>query len=363
VNPLIKRLAVALLLASVAVASAVPIGAAGRGHSVKTPLAGPWYTPQELKALIDYTKASFAQKKAILAGADPSSIPTENGLLVYEAQVGKHAQLFTIKADGGGAQQLTHFADSDAVWAEWSPSGKQIAFERDVYTGVRVNHAAIYTMNADGSGLRSLTPTGLNGRPSWSPDGTLIALSTLQYGKQATVSVMAANGTGIRRIMSAPLPANGRGQGLDSPTFSPDGKRIAFVWIKKAGSAIFTTNVSGGGLKQVTSWQNGVADKIDWSPDGTRIAFSSPEFGVRRGVSSNVFTVRPDGTGLVKITNSRGGKINNGLDSWSPDGKKIAFVSNRTGKYEIYVMNANGSGVTQVTHGPEAHHASWGSHP
>ena len=404
---LTKKLALALVLVSVAVASASPVGADGRGQSTTTPLAGPWYTPQELKALIAYSnasfaqkkamlagstapsvatnrglvlarprytprelkaliaysKASFAQKKAILAGAEPSSVPTENGLLVYEAQVGKHAQLFTIKADGSGAHQLTHFADSDAVWAEWSPNGEQIVFERDVHPGVRVNHAAIYTMNADGSGLRSLTPTGLNGRPSWSPDGTLIAFSTVQYGKQATVSVMAANGSRVRRVLTTPLLVNGLGLGLDSPTFSPDGKRIAFVWIKKAGSAIFTMNVSGGGLKQVTPWQNGVADKIDWSPDGSRIAFSSPEFGVRRGVSSNVFTVRPDGAGLVKITNSRGGKINNGLDSWSPDGKKIAFVSNRIGNYEIYVVDANGSGVTQVTRGPEAHHASWGTHP
>jgi TolB protein len=72
--------------------------------------------------------------------------------------------------------------------------------------------------------------------------------------------------------------------------------------------------------------------------------------------------VLPDGTGLVKLTNSRGGKINNGLDSWSPDGKRIAFVSNRGGTYEIYVMNANGSGVMQVTRGPESHRAAWGRH-
>ena len=105
-----------------------------------------------------------------------------------------------------------------------------------------------------------------------------------------------------------------------------------------------------------------MTDKIDWSPDCARIAYSSPGIGDRPGVSSNVFTVRPDGTSLAKLTKSRGGKINNGLDSWSPDGKKIAFVSNRTGTYEIYVMNANGSGVSQVTHGPESHRASWGIH-
>ena len=306
----------------------------------------------------------IAAALAVTAPLSGATFPGTNGLLVYEAKIGKHYQLFTIKADGTSAHELTRFADSDAVWAAWSPSAKQIAFERDVYTGVRVNRAAIYTINADGSGLRSLRPTGLNGRPSWSPSGTLIVFSTLHYGKQATVSVMPTNGSRVRKLLTTPLPANGRGIGLDSPTFSPDGKRIAFVWHKKAVAAIFTMNASGGGLKQVTHWQKGgLADKIDWSPNGSRIAFSSPDPGVLPGISSNVFTVRPDGTGLLKITKSRGGMIHNGLDSWSPDGRKIAFARIGAGNSEIYVMNANGSGIKQLTRGPEAHHASWGSHP
>jgi TolB protein len=285
--------------------------------------------------------------------------------LAYDAKISKHYQVFTSKADGSAPQQLTDFADSDAVWAAWSPNGKQIAFERDVFTGVFVTRAAIYTMNADGSGLRSLTPKGLNGEPSWSPNGKLMVFVTLQFGKQATVSVMAANGSLARKLLTTPLPCKRYCEiFFASPTFSPDGKSVAFIRYTKAGAAIFTMNAAGGGLKQVTPWQQGgLADKIDWSPDGSRIAFASPGFGDRPGISSNVFTVRPDGTGLVKLTNNVGGKINNGLDSWSPDGKKIAFVSNRTGTYEIYVMNANGSSVTQVTRGPEAHYAAWGTHP
>ena len=98
---------------------------------------------------------------ALAVPLSAATFPRTNGLLVYEAQIGRHAQLFTIKANGNGVHQLTHFGDSDAVWAEWSPSGNQIAFERDVYAGVHVNHAAIYIVNADGSRLRSLTPTGL----------------------------------------------------------------------------------------------------------------------------------------------------------------------------------------------------------
>jgi Tol biopolymer transport system component len=296
-----------------------------------------------------------------------ATFPGTTGLLAYDAKLGKHFQLFTVNADGSGAHQLTHFTDSDAIWAAWSPNGKKVAFERDVYTGVFVNRAAIYTMNADGSGLHLLTPKGLNGAPSWSPNGKLIAFSTLQFRKEATVSVIDANGGHVRKLFSTPLPCKRCYDiALASATFSPDGKRIAFVWHKKPFplAAIFTMNATGEGLKQVTPWQRGgLTDKIDWSPDGARIAYSSPGIGDRPGVSSNVFTVRPDGTGRAKLTNSRGGKINNGVDSWSPDGKKIAFVSNRTGTYEIYLMNADGSGATQLTRGPEAHRASWGTHP
>ena len=79
--------------------------------------------------------------------------------------------------------------------------------------------------------------------------------------------------------------------------------------------------------------------------------------------SSNVYTIGVDGTDLRQLTHDRGGKVNDGLDSWSPDGKKIAFVSNRRGTYEIYSINADGTGLTQITQGPEAHLASWGSHP
>jgi Tol biopolymer transport system component len=317
-----------------------------------------------------FKRAAYAVTAVALAALGPAAtlsgatFPGTNGSLAYDAKIGKRFQLFKSNPDGSAPQQLTRFADSDAVWAAWSPNGSQLAFERDVYAGVFVNRAAIYTMNADGTGQRSLTPTGLNGQPSWSPDGKLIVFGTLNFGKEATISVIPADGGRARKLLSTPLPKRRYGVGPSSPTYSPDGKRIAFVWSKPPRSAIFTMNARGGDLKQVTPWQKGgLTDKIDWSPDGARIAFSAPGIGDLPGVSSNIFTVRLDGAGLVKLTSSRGGKINNGVDCWSPDGKKIAFVSNRTGTYEIYVMNANGTSVTQVTRGPESHRASWGTHP
>jgi TolB protein len=146
-----------------------------------------------------------------------------------------------------------------------------------------------------------------------------------------------------------------------SPVFSPDGKRIAFRRGEPRGESISIVNVDGSGLTRVKTFSGGLGDKIDWSPDGSRIAFDHPSFGPPK--SSNIFTIRIDGTGMRQLTHATGGKINYGLDSWSPDGKKIAFITNRDGNdYDIYTMNADGSHITQLTH-HESHLAAWGTHP
>jgi hypothetical protein len=82
VNSLIQRLAVALLVVSVAIVSATPAGAVERGDSIKTPLAGPWYTPKELKALIAFSNASLAERKAMLARSNAASIAPVRGTAV-----------------------------------------------------------------------------------------------------------------------------------------------------------------------------------------------------------------------------------------------------------------------------------------
>ena len=126
-------------------------------------------------------------------------------------------------------------------------------------------------------------------------------------------------------------------------------------------SAIFVAGLFGHGLKRITPWAT-YADKIDCSPDGTRIVFSKPAFG-HGGKSSNVYTIKTDGTGPVQLTHESGGVVNANTASWSPDGKKIAYVSNKSGTYQISTMNADGSGAAQLTHGAEAHLAAWGTHP
>jgi len=105
-NPLIRRLALALLVISVAVASVSPIGVAEPGRSTANRLAGPWYTPQELKALIAYSNAPFTKKQALLAGGEPSSIAARDSFHWGDAGIGAGVALACVLLAGAGLALL-----------------------------------------------------------------------------------------------------------------------------------------------------------------------------------------------------------------------------------------------------------------
>ena len=291
-----------------------------------------------------------------VAQSSQATFRGKNGQLVFQAPAGVNTQLFTIAPDGTGRRQITHFKDSGGTDANWSKDGSRIVFTRHWDPGGPNEKLVLYTINADGTGAKALPKGGdIAVEPSWFPDGRRIVFLEIQSGK---LMVINANGTGLR---SAGIP----GVGGDAVCFLPDGKRVAFLRTKpgnEAMRAVFIAGLFGHGLKRITPW-GGYADKIDCSPDGKRIVFSKPEFS-QDGQSSNVFTVKTDGTGELQLTHETGGTINAGADSWSPDGTKIAYVSNRAGVgvYQIWTMNADGTGAAQLTKGPEAHLAAWGSH-
>lgn len=85
-------------------------------------------------------------------------------------------------------------------------------------------------------------------------------------------------------------------------------------------------------------------DVVAWSPDGRKIAFVSYRDG-----NMEIYVMNADGSGVTRLTNHPGSDAH---PAWSPDGRKIAFQSDRDGNSEIYVMNADGSGVTRLTYSP-----------
>lgn len=290
----------------------------------------------------------------IKAPSGPTTFKDQNGRLLFEAPVGANRQLFTIKPDGTGLKQITHFKGSGGTNAAWSKDSSRIVFTRHWDPGGPKEKLVLYTINANGTGAKALPGGGdIAVSPNWFPDGRRIVFLEIHSGR---LMVINADGTGLR---SAGVP----GTGGDSACFLTGGQRIAFLREKPSGGsrAVFVAGLFGHGLKRITPW-GGYADKIDCSPDGKRIVLSKPEFG-QDGKSSNVYTMRSDGSDVVQLTHQTGGEINDGADSWSPDGTKIAFVSNRTGTYQIWTMNADGTDATQLTHSSDAHLAAWGSHP
>src|SRR6267143_73115 len=133
----------------------------------------------------------------------------------------------------------------------------------------------------------------------------------------------------------------------DTPAWSPDGTKIAFVSNRDNASFIYTMNADGSNIQRLTSMDAGGPA---WSPDGQKIAFVTGgglSFGLQNP-SSDIYTINSNGTGLTKLMSDSG---ENGGFTWSPDGKQIAFASNRDpdGRSRIWVMNSDGSNQRRLT--------------
>jgi TolB protein len=148
------------------------------------------------------------------------------------------------------------------------------------------------------------------------------------------------NATGVRRLNVGELSSD------EDPAWSPDGSKIAFTTDRDGNKEIYVASVDGSNPVRLTS--NSAADyEPTWSPNGARIAFVSTRAG-----SPDIFTMSVDGSNVTRLTITPGVEAD---PAWSADGR-IAFASDRDGPANIYVMNADGSGVTRLT-------STGGDHP
>ena len=148
------------------------------------------------------------------------------------------------------------------------------------------------------------------------------------------------------------------------PRWSPDGKQIAFLSLRKQDHELaaehdlafhwflYVMDADGKNEHRLTRAPIGML--YQWSPDGTQLVFES-SFEDRRNmgkdgtVSSAIYVMKTDGTRQKRLTPIEG---NDGFPTWSPDGKQISFCSNRDGNMDIFVMNSDGSGTKRLTDNP-----------
>ena len=230
--------------------------------------------------------------------------------------------LFIMDADGSNVKRL-----AQGVWEpRWSPEGRHIA----VRCGQ--SNRDVCVINADGSGLTNVSNHSADDTwYLWSPDSQRLALMSKRSGDYE-IFVVNVEGTELTNLTNN--PANDVW-----PSWSSDGRFVAFYSDREGDKhqRIYVARTDGSGLVDMAD--NLIGTEPAWAPDGRHIAFADPF----PSGNWDIYLMAPDGSGVVNLTHHPGF---DGGAIWSPDSKHIAFRSDRSGDMGLFVMNADGAGVT-----------------
>ena len=216
-----------------------------------------------------------------------------------------------------------------------APADGRIAF-----TSNRDGNWNIYVMDAHGSHLRQVTNLlGDERYPSWSPDGRRIAFSSHFHpdGRSHTdIYAVDADGGNLRKLTNDP-PVWGL-----SPSWSPDGQQIAFASTRDGNYEIYVMDADAANLRRLTNRPTAEWCPV-WSPDGQQIAFVSGVYGKGFGIS----VMDANGENIRQLV------TRSWWDScltWSPDGQSIAFsFTQEWPPGDIYVMDVAGKNLRNLT--------------
>jgi TolB protein len=278
---------------------------------------------------------------AVLPTPLPAPPPGRRGQIAFSSSRDGDFDIYVMNVedalqgtDGADVRQLTNAPGYEGMPA-WSPDGSRIA-----YTSDQAGVMDVWVMDADGANQTQVTCMGANPAfdPTWSPDGLRIMFTT------ETNHLMIVN----LADMSLDMRVDGDAEGvlLSWPDWSPDGARVAMFGV----IGINTSNWGAYGV--LFDLDSGAVEPLSvsefshpaWSPDGSRIAYDD---------NTDIFVINvedalqgADGSGQTRLTDNQ---TDSGGATWSPDGARLAFWSYRDGQTAIWVMNADGSGLSRLT--------------
>jgi Tol biopolymer transport system component len=278
----------------------------------------------------------IALAAALTSGsAAPAATSGVNGDLLVASGQRHQMTLFAIQPGSGDRLLLNYGTDQGAAY---SPDGTKIAFMNN-YDG----DFEICLMNADGTGVKQLTKnSSIDGYPTWSPDGRRIAFASNRDGDD-DIWVMNADGSNQTNITSNDPADN------EDPHWSPDGRFIGST-TDQYGYWHVLVMTPDGAFETPLDWRRESAWFDSWSPDGKSFLVHSNLEGDYDIYRYDIPDADPVQWMLLegKLVSDDSAAEERAV--WSPDGKQIAFSSNRDGDFEIYVMNAAGGPQRQITH-------------
>lgn len=293
----------------------------------------------------------------------------KNGEIAFSAAVHGVSQVFTVKPNGTGLRQITQGSTEAGLYGlSWAPDGTHL-----LYSVTPNGVDEIARSLVDGSDVSVLSPpcTGCfsDSDPTYSPDGTKIAFDRgfLPFDHPSAIPIFTMNADGSGLTQLTPKSASTFYFG---PQWSPNGKWIAFVASSVARNlnAIEVMHADGSDVRRLTPFRLD-ANNPHWSPDGKLILFNA-DHGGGQGISTNLFTMHPDGTHRVALTHFTGGFLQAFAEAWSPDGRHVLYQRSRfsgtdTSVGDFYITDSHGRHQRRLTfmHVTADARAAWGTSP
>jgi serine/threonine protein kinase/Tol biopolymer transport system component len=249
---------------------------------------------------------------------------------------GATSAIWIANVDDGSTRKIF---DGDGVQPVWSPTGERLAFWSQ-----RGGQRDLFTIGSEGGASTPVTnDAAVDWIPTWAPDGRWLLFASDRGGTMNLWRVAVDEASG--QPLGAPEPVTLGVQALIAmPTFSRDGTKILFQSTLQSvnpAAISFDPQTERVGPVRVLFRRNGILGPTSVSPDGQWLALAN--VGERQ---EDIFTSRIDGSGLAKLTDDpsrdRGPR-------WSPEGTELAFYSNRTGNYEVWIVGRDGARRRQAS--------------